>query len=385
MTQILRSPGVVVVMVALFSCSTIETTDRTTIELELDATYAEGLGYLSTVRELSDGRVMFADPLGQAVVVWHPDAGVADTLGRVGSGPTEYRQPDAVFPLPADSTLLVDLGNARLTAIGPDGVFGEAFPIFSSRPDAFPMNLMPRFTDAMGRIYFYQSANRRGSMADSAYIGRFDRGDDIIDTVGVLRIPIPEFERVGDNMTMTSGPLMPRDDWAVGPDGYVAVVRAADYSVEWIAGNGSFLRGSPTGYQPVRIGISEQERWADEAQANMMHITSVMSREGGVSNMEMRRGGGTRPEVAAIRWPEELPPFHADRAEVSFEGDLWVERHVPAGAVPVIDVFGRDGNKAAEVTLPPGSRVVGFGEDAVYLVRADEYDLLWLSRYRIGY
>jgi hypothetical protein len=369
---------------AFLSCSASDIAETADIELELEATYPDGFGFLQTVRELSDGRVMAADPLGQVLVVWDVDRGLTDTLGRVGNGPQEYRQPDAVFPLPADSTLLVDLGNTRLTAIGPDGTFGSSLPIMRPRHEGFPMNLMPRFTDGLGRIYFYLSANLRGSMADSAFIARFDRANETVDTLGVLRVPIPEFERVGNNMVMTSGPLMPRDGWAVGLDGSVAIARAADYSIEWIAADGSLVHGSPKIYQPVQVGRAEQERWADEAQANMMQLTSVMSREGGVSNVEMRRGGGSRSDVTAIRWPDEMPPIHAERSKVSYDGNLWVERHVRVGSDPVVDVFDTQGNKIAEVALPTRSRVVGFGVGAVYLVTADDLDLLWLRKYRLS-
>jgi hypothetical protein len=252
-----------------------------------------------------------------------------------------------------------------------------------TRPDGFPMNLMPRFTDGAGRIYFYLSANRRGAMTDSAFIGRFDRRSDAVDTVGVLRVPIPEFELVGGNMTMTRGPLMPRDDWAVGFDGNLAIVRAADYSVEWMLSNGGTVDGAPVEYTPIRIGRAEQERWADEAQASMMRMTSVVNSEGGVANVEMQRGGGPRMEVTAIRWPGEMPPVHADRSRISRDGNLWTERNVGVGSDPVVDVFDSRGVRIAEVQLPPRSRVVGFGAGTVYLATADEFDLRWLHKYKI--
>jgi len=82
-------------------------------ELIFEATYAEGLGHVERIRELPNGRVMVADPIGQALLLLAQDLSSADTLGRVGSGPQEYQQPDAVFPLPGDSTLLIDLGALR--------------------------------------------------------------------------------------------------------------------------------------------------------------------------------------------------------------------------------------------------------------------------------
>ncbi len=89
--------------------------------LTKDAEFPEGFGLLSTVRELPDGRVMVADPLGLILAILDMDSGDMELLGREGPGPDEYRQPDAVHALPGGATLLVDLGNARLTVIDSQG------------------------------------------------------------------------------------------------------------------------------------------------------------------------------------------------------------------------------------------------------------------------
>ncbi|HSL82924.1 MAG TPA: 6-bladed beta-propeller, partial [Thermoanaerobaculia bacterium] len=75
------------------------------------ATFPEDFGAIQTVRELPDGRVLVADPLSKAVYLVDLAGGRRTVIGREGQGPGEYRQPDAVWPLPGDSTLLVDLGN----------------------------------------------------------------------------------------------------------------------------------------------------------------------------------------------------------------------------------------------------------------------------------
>ena len=93
------------------------------------AVFPEDFGTIQTIRELADGRVLVADPLGGALFVVDMDAGTRTVIGTEGQGPGEYRQPDAVWPLPGDSTLLVDLGNGRLIALGPDLSFGETSPL----------------------------------------------------------------------------------------------------------------------------------------------------------------------------------------------------------------------------------------------------------------
>ena len=76
------------------------------------------------------------------------DTGTADTLGRVGGGPGEYQQPDAVFPLPGDSTLLVDIGRTYLTVIGPDGTFHDGQVHGSPTEEGMPTIILP---DALDR------------------------------------------------------------------------------------------------------------------------------------------------------------------------------------------------------------------------------------------
>ena len=79
-------------------------------------------------------KVLVADPVGEVLVRADFGTGRADTLGGVGSGPQEYRSPDRVLPLPADSSLLVDLGNGRLTVVSPRGDFADWVPMAQGTP-----------------------------------------------------------------------------------------------------------------------------------------------------------------------------------------------------------------------------------------------------------
>ena len=78
-----------------------------------------------------------------------------------------------------------------------------------------------------------------------------------------------------------------------------------------------------------------------------------------------------------------MPAFRAGGVRVSPDGEMWVERYVAAGAAPTFDVFDGNGQLIKRVILPQSRRVVGFGEGAVYVTRVDEFDLLWLERYKL--
>ena len=116
------------------------------------------------MRELPDGRVLVADPLGGELYAVDMDAGTRTVVGRRGQGPGEYQQPDAVWPLPGDSTLLVDLGNGRLATLGPDLAFGPTRPIAQGdfQPGTPPMIALPQGVDGRGGSTSARWAARAG-------------------------------------------------------------------------------------------------------------------------------------------------------------------------------------------------------------------------------
>jgi hypothetical protein len=354
-----------------------------------DAAFPESFSLVRGVRELPDGRLLVADALGQVLVRLDLRAATADTIGKVGQGPNEYGQPDGVFPLPGDSTLLVDLGNARLTVIGPDGTFGRTMPISLGSPGAGPGSLsvvLPRAVDRQGHVYFQAMGAGAGGVPDSAPVVRWDRATDAMDTVAMVKLQDMERSTSGGagnrSVMIRPRPLSPQDGWSVAPDGRVAVVRASDYHVEWIHRDGRRVQGPAVPYRPVPVRQTDKEQWV-EALGN--GLTVSMTIENGRPSMQMRRGGGgpARPEVDGYEWPEHKPAFDAADVWVAPEGELWVERSTPAGRPATFDVFGADGRLSQRITLPPDRRLVGFGRGVVYLVRVDELDLQWLERYRL--
>jgi hypothetical protein len=46
-----------------------------------------------------------------------------------------------------------------------------------------------------------------------------------------------------------------------------------------------------------------------------------------------------------------------------------------AGEGVICDVFGPDGQTRGQLALPPGSRVIGFGEEGLFVARSNELGL----------
>ena len=366
------------------------------VALTLDGSYAEPFSYLSSVREMPDGTVMAADPLGQVLLRLDMNAQSADTLGRVGEGPEEYEQPDQVYPLPGDSTLLVDLGNGRLTTLDPEGRFVDGMPIAqqtdSEGGGMMGMTvLMPRALDGRGRIYFSSTRGMDADPPDSTYVVRFDRATQALDTVAALWVPELQVERSGNNIRISNVQLQGQDDWAVGPDGSIAVVHRNGYSVAWIHPDGRVTQGPTPPFDEISPSQADKDAIVDERAATGLAVMMTAGGEGGMS-MAMRRGGTPRfagaDDMPEQEWAEVFPPFREGASAVSPAGELWVERWGHTTDPRLFDVFDGQGVRIATVELPAGSRIIGFGDaggarDVVYVTRMDEVGLWWLERYRI--
>ena len=359
--------------------------------VDAEAVYDEAFSVVSTVRELPDGGVLVADALGQVLVRLDLAAGTADTLGSVGEGPSEYRQPDAVWPLPGGRTLLVDLGNGRLTELSPELEFEDTRPyaIGELGPGRELVLAIPQAVDDQGRLYFRSFGRMGGELAsDSAYILRLDLESEVVDSVGQIKLPGTTTRTTGgpnnQNTQVSPIPLSPADAWGVAPDGRVVIARSGDYHVDWIGGDGSVASGPAVGFEAVSIGRAEKEEWShsrSETGGGMGIAVTVVNNS---MTMTASRGGASDDDdLDGYEWPDVKPAFHGRPIPVDRSGRAWVRRHRDAGESPVYDVFGAAATRDMVVELLPERRVVGFGDGKVYVVRMDEYGLQYLERYAL--
>jgi hypothetical protein len=363
-----------------------------------DAEYAEPFSQLSAVRELRDGRVIATDVRDKVVQLIDLRTGNAVKVGREGQGPGEYAMPQTLVALPGDTTALWDPLNTRYLLIGPDGKTGGEFrleeaptPGPGGRGGMLIGGANPRGTDTRGRIFYEGRAlsfSDQGApvIADTAPILRYDRSTKRSDTLAWVHLP-PNNVRVsggrGNTMVMMGAqPFARRDEWAPLPDGGVAIARVADYHVDLFAANGARRASGPAVRFDV-LPVTEADK--DEyRKARMSAIGMTVRVEGGVTT----RGAGPVGNIPAMpepEWPATKPPFGSQSVFARSNGEVWVLRSRRAGdRVPVYDVFDATGRMIGRVQLPERTRLIGFGNGTVYVVRVDEDDLQYLQRYRLA-
>jgi hypothetical protein len=356
------------------------------------AVFPEDFGAIQTVRELPDGRVLVADPLSNALFAVDMDAGTRTVIGREGEGPEEYMQPDAVWALPGGATLLVDLGNGRLTTLNADLDFVDTRPIASGDPrpggDAPLLIAIPAAVDAAGNIYTRAvGMGMRGAIPDSAGVLRLSQQG--VDTVAMVKPQETTRSESGGandrNVSISPIPLSPEDSWGVAADGSVVLVRSLDYHVDWVGTDGTMVRGAPRPLDLVEIGTPEKEEFLAAQGRSGGDLGISVSISNGEMQMGFERGagGGGGREIDQYEWPDRKPPIYAGRVVVDPLSRAWVQRHVDAGDPSTYDVFDRTGSLVRTITLDHGKRVVGFGGDSVYVVAYDEFDLNYLERYAL--
>ena len=362
-----------------------------------DAEYAEPYTMIGGVRELRDGRVVVADRVEKVVHLVDLASGTARRVGAEGGGPNEYRMPMSALAMPGDSTLIFDAGNMRYLVVSPSGAVVRSFNPAEAMGGTMGA-LNARGVDGEGNLYFLdrgfrgpregQTLNGTFETPDSGTVVRYDLRTGKatpVGRIGLARMQVTASGGGGQQRVMmrSANPYAAQDDWTVGLDGRLAVVRHDPYRVEWAAPNGQRVVGPAVTVPRLRVTDADKREWAERARNPNNQVRIAVGGPGGGSRTEPR-DAPAGPPLERDDWPEFKPPFVGQAATVAPDGRLWVLRTREAGDdVPSYDVFDSYGARVGTVKLPPNGRLVGFGRTSAYVVRTDEDDLQYLQRYRL--
>ncbi len=371
-------PGLPTTLAVLTTASTFAAGAQAQVTplLKADRSISHPFERVRGLHELRDGRLVVLDANAQSVLLVDVTADLVRPIGRLGSGPGEYRFPTGLMNLGGDSIGIFDNGNRRIVVVTRDGKPGAILGPHGTRiaDQSKPGSQDPLASDNRGNLYTLAFSNF-GSDAtrhiDSAPIERWRLGNTVRDTIAYLPLLAPDERILPPGQGSRAFVIAPQ--WAVGQDGQIAVVRPKPYSVEYIDSRGIRTKGKPIPYRRIRVTAAHQKQWRHDYERPR---PVMMSQPG---DRAPRPGVRVRRPFEPVQWPDHLPPFLSIRFDP--QGTLWVHRTTEVGSPEVFDLIDRQGNLVRQIRTPPRTQLVGFGRSHVYLVRLDPDHQEFLERY----
>jgi hypothetical protein len=345
---------------------------------------------INGLREVAPGKVVIADMSEQRLVMADFARNSVSDIGRRGSGPGEWRFAMSVLQGPGGTAYVADPELRKMHVVDATGKIVRTVP-FGGEGGNGPGNFInvPRASDAQGRYYFTGSPFTPGERAqpDSVPIIRYDPASGRADTVAKVPNEVKVTQSGSTSGTMRvmarvgGGPYSANTQWLPLPDGRLALVHPSPYRVDIVDHAGKVTLGTAVPYTPIRIGKAERDAYR-KAVASSPGM-SVRVTNGGAASISSGPPPADRPPIPDSDFPETMPPFVSNAAQVAPNGDIWVLRSRAAGDPnPSYDIWSPSGRLVGKATLRPRSQVVGFGAGAVYVSRQDpEDDLRYLEKY----
>jgi hypothetical protein len=386
---------------------------------------SELLGSVSSVRALSDGRVLVNDITARRVVLFDSTLAsftvVADSTSATATAYSSRL--GGLIAYRGDSTLFVDPSSLSMLVIDPAGKIARVM----SAPRPSDVNFLiggpfgsPGF-DPRGRLVYRggggmrmvappRPGERPGAFTmpeppDSVPLVRVDLATRALDTAAFFKIPKTQVSMNRDDngrvtISTVVNPLPVVDDWVLLADGTIAVIRGRDYHVDWVSTDGSVTASPKIPFEWERLTDEDKVVFVDSAKAAMEKSRAEMSARmaggagpapGGAGTaapgerivMTMRMEGGAPaagggggpagagmplPEVNMISpsdLPDYRPPFSPGAARADADGNVWIRTSKVVDGSAVYDVIDRKGELVDRVKLPPFRVIAGFGPGGI--------------------
>jgi hypothetical protein len=406
----------------------------------------EPLASVSAAIELPGGRVLVNDIIAHRVMLFDSTLATSIVVADSTSATSNAygARPGGLIPYHGDSALFVDQSSLSMLVIGPTGKIARV--ISAPRPTDIPYLVggpfgTPGF-DLRGRLVYSTrlapspltppagspaSASAVTVLRDSAIIVRFDLASRTLDTLATFRIPTMNIKQTEVSagflsMRVILNPLPLADDWAVLPDGSIAVVRGRDYHIDWLSADGTWTSSPRMPFEWQHLSDDEKSVFLDSVKAaNAGRLDSAMTATyqasmgmpaplsqggrgagGAGAGGGGGGGGGAKPGtvtpmnipngsaapqlmiyVSATELPDYKPPFFAGATRPDADGNLWIRTSIITEGRPVYDVVNRQGELFDRVQLPPFRTIAGFGPGVVYMGVRDSLGVVHLERARV--
>lgn len=412
----------------------------------------DSLGAISTVRQLSDGRVLINDIIGRRVILFDStlasETVVADTTSATANA--YGTRPGGLIAYRGDSTLFIDPASLSMLLIDPSGKIARVM----SAPRAQDVGFLiggpfgtPGF-DPQGRLVYRAPPDFRMFAAafggggggspptppDSAAIVRFDLATRKLDTVTYFKTPkinltITRAPNGGGIRVMSTVNPMPQgDDWALLPDGTIAIVRNRDFHIDWLDPNGKMTSTPKIPFEWQRLTDEQKVAFVDSAKTALEKMrasdqfglggnqvvmrTTTGGAPGGTSAPTASStphaagataaGGGNATTVTAVgpggaasaqlpdinmvsptELPDYRPAFTPGSTRADSEGNLWIRTSQSVDGRPVYDVVNRKGDLVDRVQIPANRAIIGFGSGGVVYLGVRDGTVAHLEKARV--
>ncbi|MDP9278114.1 MAG: hypothetical protein M3P00_01705 [Gemmatimonadota bacterium] len=358
---------------------------------------------IASTRELSRGRVLvndtvarrlylFDSALRSRVVVLDSTESAKNSYGNSPGGIIAFRADSTLFASPALVAMLLIDPAGRATRLVPGATAAELLFLAGGRFGT------PGF-DSRGRLLYRGSARDRTTRRPAETLSPYPERDSApivalnlitgrSDTIALFRIPkevVTITEENGAFRTMVkSDPLPVVDDWAVLPNGSLALIRGRDFHIDWIDQNGKRSSGGKIAF-PWR-NLTENAKVAFMDSVRFATDTAIAKQE--IRLAERFKGTDNEPPeaiepdyVSPSELPDHLPAFEPNSTNADPEGILWIRTTQRVNGRPVYYLVNRKGMVIDRVQVPSGRTIAGFGRNhTIYLANTDPSGGIRLER-----
>ena len=352
----------------------IGSVDGTPDEQFSDVVFAAGL---------SDGRLVIVDRDFNDVRWYAPDGSPLSRAGGRGEGPGEFLGVVAGVLLAADTVVLFDARNQRLTWFGPDGGLERTRPFRAT--SAFSVTLGDLGSGRVVVIENRATLNFGGSefnyARDSLLLMLPHHADEGVDTILTLagREAATWIDYRNGQTVGTRQMELPLGDigLAQGVRNGIIVVHPGSSELAFYSIAGTLLRVAR------RDDLTTVEA---SPTVRRRYIESTLERAGADGQPTDLLREGLEKRLALLREGHTVPAFDRILIEGG-QGRIWLREWVPPWAADEPSrwtVYGRDGGIDAQVEMPARFRPTHVFNDKVVGVETDELDVEYVARYVIS-
>jgi hypothetical protein len=166
------------------------------------------------------------------------------------------------------------------------------------------------------------------------------------------------------------------DEWTALPDGTVAIVRGADYHIDWYRADGTSLATKPMQIDWRRMTDVEKKQRVDQTRASYEANTGDQAPGTGEVSIDF---------APPSTLPDYLPPVFVGGVKADLAGNVWIapsSSSYAGWAGFLYDVVNRGGEITERVRLPRGRVIAGFGENGTIYMVSMESNGMFLERTR---